>query len=87
MKRTFLAISALGLAWISAPALASDGAKLAEGCVDCHEFAYDFEGLGADELNSMITAQLENAKHKATQGMSAEDVKALADYIAAEVAK
>jgi len=34
-----------------------------------------------------LTAASENAKHKATKGLSAEDIKALADYIAAEAAK
>jgi cytochrome c2 len=87
MKRNLLTISAIGLAFLGTSAFAADGAKLAESCLDCHEFAYDFEGLGADELNGLITEQLANAKHKATAGMSADDVKALADYIAAEVAK
>ncbi|MCJ7557830.1 MAG: hypothetical protein MUP90_13075 [Gammaproteobacteria bacterium] len=87
MKRTLLTISAFGLVFLGGTALAGDGAALSEGCLDCHEFAADFEGVGAAEMEELITAQLANAKHKATTGMSAEDVKAIAEYIAAEASK
>lgn len=87
MKRTLLTISALGLVSLGGTALAGDVAALTEGCLDCHEYAADFEGVDAAEMEGLITAQLENAKHKATAGMSAEDVKAIAEYIAAEANK
>lgn len=87
MKKTLLTISALGLFALTGTAFAADGAALAEPCLDCHEFAYDFEGVDAAGMNELLTAASENAKHKATAGMSAEDLKALADYIAAEAAK
>ncbi|MDH3400986.1 MAG: hypothetical protein OEM03_08455 [Chromatiales bacterium] len=87
MKKTLLTISAFGLFALTGAAFASDGAALAEPCMDCHEFAYDFEGVDAAEMHELLTAASENAKHKATKGLSAEDIKALADYIAAEAAK
>lgn len=87
MKRTLLTISALGLVSLGGTALAGDVAALTEGCLDCHEYAADFEGVDAAEMEGLITAQLENPKHKATAGMSAEDVKAIAEYIAAEANK
>ena len=87
MKRILLTISAFGLVSLAGTAMASDGAALSEGCLDCHEFAADFEGVDAAEMDELITAQLENPKHKATAGMSAEDVKAIAEYIAAEANK
>ena len=67
--------------------MAGDAAALSEGCLECHEFAADFEGVDAAEMEELLTAQLDNAKHKATAGMSAEDVKAIAAYIAAEANK
>lgn len=87
MKKTLLTISAFGLFALAGTAFAADGAALAESCLDCHEFAYDFEGVDAAGMHELLTAASENAKHKATQGLSAEDIKALADYIAAEAAK
>lgn len=87
MKKTLLTISAFGLFALAGTANAADGAALAEPCLDCHEFAYDFEGVDAAGMHELLTAASENAKHKATNGMSAEDIKALADYIAAEAAK
>jgi len=82
-----LTISAFGLLSLGGTALAADGAALSEGCLDCHEFAADFEGVDAAEMEGLITAQLDNAKHKATTGMSAEDIKAIAEFVAAEANK
>ncbi|MCW8845563.1 MAG: hypothetical protein OQK99_06965 [Gammaproteobacteria bacterium] len=87
MKRILLTISAFGLVSLAGTAMAGDAAALSEGCLDCHEFAADFEGVDAAEMEELLTAQLDNAKHKATAGMSAEDVKAIAAYIAAEANK
>lgn len=87
MKRTLLTISAFALVSLGGTALAADVAALSEGCLDCHEYAADFEGVDAAEMEELLTAQLDNAKHKATTGMSAEDVKAIAGYIAAEANK
>ena len=87
MKRILLTVSSFALLSLGGTALASDGAALSESCLDCHEFAADFEGVDAAEMEELITAQLDNAKHKATAGMSAEDVKAIAEYIAAEANK
>lgn len=87
MKKALITLSAMGLAAFNLSALAADGAELAEACLDCHEFAYDFEGVDAAEMEGLISARLENKKHKATIGLSPEDVKALSEYIAAEAAK
>jgi hypothetical protein len=38
-------------------------------------------------MEALITARLEVPKHKATTGLTPEDVKALAEYIAAEANK
>ncbi|MCJ7557831.1 MAG: hypothetical protein MUP90_13080 [Gammaproteobacteria bacterium] len=89
MKKMMLTISAFGLIAISGSALAATGAEIVEEreCLECHEFASDFEGADAAEMNELITARLEVPKHKATAGLSAEDITILADYIAAEANK
>ncbi len=87
MKKIILTISAFSLFALNGAAFAADGAELAEACLDCHEFAYDFEGASVEEMNELITARLEVKKHKATQGMTADDVAALAEYISAEANK
>ena len=87
MKRTLLTISAFALVSLGGTALAADVAALSEGCLDCHEYAADFEGVDAAEMEELLTAQLDNAKHKATTGMSAGQVTAIAGYIAAEANK
>lgn len=84
MKKTLLSLCVIGLSSFSGTALAGDAAALAEGCLDCHEFAADFEGVDATEMKGLIEGTLENAKHKATAGLSAEDIQALADYIASQ---
>ncbi len=87
MKKIILTISAFSLFALNGAAFAADGAELAEACLDCHEFAYDFEGASVEEMTALITARLEVKKHKATQGMTADDVAALAEYISAEANK
>jgi mono/diheme cytochrome c family protein len=89
MKKIMMSVSALGLMAVSASALAATGAEIVDerGCLECHEFAYDFEGVDATEMEALITARLEVPKHKATTGLTPEDVKALAEYIAAEANK
>jgi hypothetical protein len=89
MKKMILAISSFGLIAISGSALAATGAEIVEEreCLECHEFASDFEGADAAEMNELITGRLEVPKHKATAGLTAEEITALADYIAAEANK
>lgn len=84
MKKIILTISAFGLFALNGAAFAADGAELAEACLDCHEFAYDFEGVTVEEMTELLNARLEVKKHKATTGMTAEDIAALAEFIAAE---
>lgn len=87
MNKTLLSLCAIGLSGFSGSAGAGDAATMAESCLDCHEFAVDFEGVDAAEMKELIEGTLENAKHKATAGLSAEDIQALAEYIAAQASE
>lgn len=87
MRKILLTISAFSLFALNGSAFAADGAELAEACLDCHEFAYDFEGVDVAEMTELLNARLEVPKHKATVGLTPEDIAALAEYIAAEANK
>jgi hypothetical protein len=80
MKKRIALIAIMGLLGAYGSAMAGD----AEVCLDCHEPADDFAGLSADDLKGMIMEQRENPKHKATKGMSDEDVAKVAAALAAE---
>lgn len=87
MKKIILTISAFSLFALNGAAFAADGAELAEACLDCHEFAYDFEGVTVEEMTELLNARLEVKKHKATAGLTPEDIAALSEYISAEANK
>jgi len=87
MNKTFIALAALGLltwqglAW-------GDAAATAEACIDCHDLE-EFQGMDAAALAAGVaTGNADNKMMaKATKDMSAEDLQAAVDYLAAEANK
>ena len=70
------------------PAFADTGVDLATPCLDCHEFAFDFEGCDTAEMVRLITGRRDNANiHKPTAGLTSEEIAILSEYISAEANK
>jgi mono/diheme cytochrome c family protein len=61
---------------------------MSETCIECHEID-EFEGMSAEEIATATTEANANSKQmaKATADLSAEDLQAIIDYIAAEANK
>lgn len=88
MKRLLISVAALGLVAIQGSAVAGDPAEMAAVCTDCHEFS-DFEGMSAAEISEGFSASVESSKKKAKAvgDISAEDLAAIAEFVAAEANK
>jgi mono/diheme cytochrome c family protein len=88
MKRILISIAALGLLGLQGIAVAGDPAEMSETCIECHEID-EFEGMSAEEIAAATTEANANSKQmaKATADLSAEDLQAIIDYIAAEANK
>lgn len=88
MKKFLIAIAALGMVFFHATTWAGDAAAKAEVCIDCHD-ADEFEGMSADEIAAATQEANANSEKmaKATADVSAEDLKEIIDYLAAEANK
>jgi cytochrome c553 len=88
MKKILLSFAALALMALQGTALAGDPAEMAEMCTDCHDFS-DFEGMSTEEMSAAFEESKASSskKAKAVADVSAEDVKAIIEFIAAEANK
>jgi hypothetical protein len=88
VKKILIAVSVLGLVAWQGMASAGDAAGNAEVCLDCHEFS-EFNGMDAAQLSTAIEEANKNDKDMASavSELSAEDLQAVIDYVAAEANK
>ena len=71
------------LAFLLLFSVAAGASELSDSCLDCHDLAFDFEGCDTAEMVELITARsIDAPKHKATLGLTAEQIQELAEYIA-----
>ena len=89
MKKYAIALVALPLVAFSGSAMAGDaaaGQAKADMCLDCHEPAEDFAGLGAAEIEAMIRAAIAGeVKHAAEiKDLAEEDIADVAAWFAHE---
>jgi hypothetical protein len=74
------------LAFLLLFSTALSASELSDSCLDCHEFAFDFEDVtSVAEMSQLLNEQLEVKKHKATLGMTPEQIQELSEYIMSEV--
>ena len=85
LKKTLLTIATFGLVGIQALAWAGDPAEKAEVCIDCHDVE-EFEGMSVDEIVTLTAEANANSEKmaKATADLSADDLKAISAYLAAQ---
>ena len=85
LKKIFTIIVTFGLIGVQGAALAGGPEEMAEVCIDCHDVE-EFEGMSADEIVAGTAEANENNKKmaKATADLSADDLKAISAYLAAQ---
>jgi len=89
MNKFAIALVTLPLVAFSGAAVAGDaaaGQAKADICLDCHEPADDFAGLGAAEIEAMIRAAIAGeVKHSAEiKDLAEEDIADVAAWFAHE---
>jgi len=89
MNKFAIALVALPLVAFSGSVMAGDaaaGQAKAEICLECHEPAEDFAGLGAAEIEAMIRAAIAGeVKHSAEiKDLAEEDIADVAAWFAHE---
>lgn len=88
MKKILIAIAAFGMVICHATSWAGDAAAKAEVCMDCHDVE-EFADMTADEVAAATAEANANSEKmaKATADVSADDLKAIIDYLVAEANK
>lgn len=88
MRNLLTVFAALMLAAFSGVSWAGDAAAMAETCIDCHDVE-EFADMTADEVAAATKEANANSKKmaEATADISADDLKAIIDYLVAEANK